>query len=491
MLDFFLKMKKIHSGLMLDLKSHTVVVGERIISDSLEFGVNLLKSSSPKVHSQKLLPEKSQVNLALDFSSGVSFEAACKSKFGHPVTLDNYSHRRAFLLVASFGRACFKLDIHTVAIALQSCFGGSASLYKVRLLSDRTFRFSVASTAVGFEIYNKSKICTPMFDFFLNLWGNGGPNWLIEEKKFYKETDSEWQVVQRKKSATFGNKRVSVFQRMQTPLAPASSPISNSSLHLVSPNNQANHIQTFPSQRASSNAHLPGLLPFFKFPSFNHINWPDDSFLTWFKAHGPAPEVQVVSSFREFSAFLYGKKSLPSFVASASSHSPPSSSPKPPPPLPAIAVQSEDPSPTMANIPIDPRPFVPQGYQIQNIAGRLGVKRVVVPRRPKEHEQYAIATITPFPEGLVPFQNVRDVLEEYFTEVARVGFVSLHSCPFGAAYVQFRNVSDRDRLIASSPNQFGDVHISFVKHDEGVNWRGVTFNRDVWLLLVGPPLDHI
>jgi hypothetical protein len=145
----------------------------------------------------------------------------------------------------------------------------------------------------------------------------------------------------------------------------------------------------------------------------------------------------------------------------------------------------------MANIPIDPQPFVPQGYQIQNIAGRLGVKRVVVPRRPKEHEQYAIATITPFPEGLVPFQNVRDVLEEYFTEVARVGFVSLHSCPFGAAYVQFRNVSDRDRLIASSPNQFGDVHISFVKHDEGVNWRGVTFNRDVWLLLVGPPLDHM
>jgi hypothetical protein len=92
---------------------------------------------------------------------------------------------------------------------------------------------------------------------------------------------------------------------------------------------------------------------------------------------------------------------------------------------------------------------------------------------------------------LVPFQNVRDVLEEYFTEVARVGFVSLHSCPFGAAYVQFRNVSDRDRLLASSPNQFGDVHISFVKHDEGVNWRGVTFNRDVWLLLVGPPLDHM
>jgi hypothetical protein len=92
----------------------------------------------------------------------------------------------------------------------------------------------------------------------------------------------------------------------------------------------------------------------------------------------------------------------------------------------------------MANIPIDPRPFVPAGYQIQHIAGRVGVKRVVVPRRPKEHEQYSIATFDPFPEGLVPFANITEVLEEYLTEVARVGFVSLHSCPFGAAYVQFQ-----------------------------------------------------
>jgi hypothetical protein len=65
----------------------------------------------------------------------------------------------------------------------------------------------------------------------------------------------------------------------------------------------------------------------------------------------------------------------------------------------------------------------------------------VVPRRPKEHEQYAIATINPFREGFVPFANITEVLEEYLTEVARVGFVSLHSCPFGAAYVQFRNMS--------------------------------------------------
>jgi hypothetical protein len=135
----------------------------------------------------------------LDFSIGISFQAACKNKFGHPITLVNGSLRRRFLLVASFGRATFKLDVHTVAIVLQACFGGIASSFRVKHLRDRSFQFSVASTPVGFEIYNMKKVCTPMFELFLNLWGNGGPNWLVEERKFYKESDSEWHVVKRKK----------------------------------------------------------------------------------------------------------------------------------------------------------------------------------------------------------------------------------------------------------------------------------------------------
>jgi hypothetical protein len=76
----------------------------------------------------------------------------------------------------------------------------------------------------------------------------------------------------------------------------------------------------------------------------------------------------------------------------------------------------------MVNIPIDPRLFGPHGFQIQHIEGRVGVKRVVVARKPRLHEQYAIATIDPFPQGQVHFGNVREVLEEYLNEVAEVGF---------------------------------------------------------------------
>jgi hypothetical protein len=82
---------------------------------------------------------------SLDFSRGVQFEKDFRSKFGHSVNFVGGFRRREFLLVISFGRSKFKLDIHTVSIVLQACFGGIASRFHVKLLRDRTFRFSVAS----------------------------------------------------------------------------------------------------------------------------------------------------------------------------------------------------------------------------------------------------------------------------------------------------------------------------------------------------------
>jgi hypothetical protein len=143
-----------------------------------------------------------------------------------------------------------------------------------------------------------------------------------------------------------------------------------------------------------------------------------------------------------------------------------------------------------ANIPIDPRPFVPRGFQLLDIPGRNGVKRVVVSRRPKAHENMAIATIAPVPLGQIPFANIADVLQDFLVNVAMVGFRDIQDCPFGSAYVQFTHVRDKDRLIWESPIPFNDVHVSFTKHNEGANWRKTYFNRECWLLLVGPPLDH-
>jgi hypothetical protein len=143
----------------------------------------------------------------------------------------------------------------------------------------------------------------------------------------------------------------------------------------------------------------------------------------------------------------------------------------------------------MANIPIDPRLFVPRGFEILHVPGRNALKRVVVARRPKVHEEFGIVTISPFPPGQVPFANVAEILQDFLVHV-QVGFRDIEECPLGAAYVRFSHVCDRYRLIHASPIPFGDVHVSFCKHNEGVNWRRFSFNRECWLLLVGPPLDY-
>lgn len=63
-----------------------------------------------------------------------------------------------------------------------------------------------------------------------SLWGEGGPNWLREEKLFYAEEDTEWTLVGRNGQAVVpvsGDRRdpvsptvkaVSVFQRLSRDL---------------------------------------------------------------------------------------------------------------------------------------------------------------------------------------------------------------------------------------------------------------------------------
>jgi hypothetical protein len=135
--------------------------------------------------------------------------------------------------------------------------------------------------------------------------------------------------------------------------------------------------------RHSSPAQLAGFVSSFKFPSFPPIIWPDKSFLTWFKAHGPALEIKTDASFSELLLPFSSKKITENPVSLHSS--PPPLTPLPPcnsaPASSSVPPLVDSPLP-MANILIDPRPFVPHGFQIQHIEGRNSVKRVVVARRP-------------------------------------------------------------------------------------------------------------
>ena len=71
------------------------------------------------------------------------------------------------MVVVSFCRATFKLDPHMVSVSLHAMFGGYAQGFRARHLKDRSFKFSVASKLVGFEIYNVVKWLRRSLKWFL------------------------------------------------------------------------------------------------------------------------------------------------------------------------------------------------------------------------------------------------------------------------------------------------------------------------------------
>jgi hypothetical protein len=182
---YLLEDENVAPGVSIEMPVHKVIVGNLIEEKTQPPQIKIPSSDS----SAQVPPP------FLDFRRGIRFESDIRRKFGYNVSFVPGFRKREFYLVASFGRANFKLDIHTVSLALQACFGGVAAQFHVKILQARVFRFSVSTRAVGFEIYNSGKFSEKEFDLFVHLWGNGGPNWLFEEKKYYKEQDSEWNLV--------------------------------------------------------------------------------------------------------------------------------------------------------------------------------------------------------------------------------------------------------------------------------------------------------
>lgn len=87
------------------------------------------------------------------------------------------------------------------------------------------------------------------------------------------------------------------------------------------------------------------------------------------------------------------------------------------------------------------------------------------------------------------FSAIRGVLADFINVEKRLTYESIQPCPFGQAYVRFSNFHDRDGMIFNSPHHFGDVQISFIPHDRAWDNRTVNLNHEVWLMLVGFPLD--
>jgi hypothetical protein len=138
----------------------------------------------------------------------------------------------------------------------------------------------------------------------------------------------------------------------------------------------------------------------------------------------------------------------------------------------------------------DPRSFSPRGFHPLDIQHREFMARAVISRASPTHEDFAIASFFPLPGNAMHFGPVQELLHEFLEDRRRILVREIQPSHLGQALVRLDSVHDRDLLVNSSPHQYGDVQISFARHNQGRNWRALNFNRDCWLMLLGFPLDY-
>jgi len=139
----------------------------------------------------------------------------------------------------------------------------------------------------------------------------------------------------------------------------------------------------------------------------------------------------------------------------------------------------------------NPLPFVPQGFQYQDLPNRVFMVHAVAPVRPlATNENLGIITFDPLPGNAMNFAAVRAVVRDFLNLEMRVAYRDIQPTPLGQALVKFGHAYDRDNLIHQSPILFDNITISVCKHDQGRNWRRAEFNHECWLLLLGLPNDY-
>jgi hypothetical protein len=105
-----------------------------------------------------------------DFSPGLAVAAQVHHRFGSLVHFSSSSSGKEFFLVVAFSSSSFQLSEESVGLALQCCIGGDHLGFKVLQLSDRRFRFSVASNKVGHFIYGLRDRVWPDFICHFSLY---------------------------------------------------------------------------------------------------------------------------------------------------------------------------------------------------------------------------------------------------------------------------------------------------------------------------------
>jgi hypothetical protein len=112
-----------------------------------------------------------------DFSPCLALEDQVRRWFGSMVHFSPSLHGKEFFLVVSFSLTSFRRTEESVGSALQCCLDGDRLGFRVYQLSDRRFRFSVASNKVGHFIYGLQDLIWPDFICHFSLFLDKFTKW--------------------------------------------------------------------------------------------------------------------------------------------------------------------------------------------------------------------------------------------------------------------------------------------------------------------------
>jgi hypothetical protein len=139
----------------------------------------------------------------------------------------------------------------------------------------------------------------------------------------------------------------------------------------------------------------------------------------------------------------------------------------------------------------DPAPFIPEGLLHDDIPNRVFMVRAVAPvTPPARNEDLTIVNFNLLPGHEMNFYAVRSVLRDLLRFERPTTFLDIQPTSLGQALVRFHHSYDRDTLVAESLIEYGDVTVSFCKHNEGRNWRRAAFDQECWILILGLPNDY-
>ncbi|KAM0903437.1 hypothetical protein ACQ4PT_018658 [Festuca glaucescens] len=148
----------------------------------------------------------------------------------------------------------------------------------------------------------------------------------------------------------------------------------------------------------------------------------------------------------------------------------------------------------MANFPVDPHRFVPAGFHVLEPWGadecpaRMYVTAAAAP--PWRDESWAIAQVLLGPDD-GNIDQVLNQVHDHIEDHLHWNAVSFAESVVGLGLLRMADSSIRDLLVAPPPHHLGHGRmLTFVRHDEGGNFRSTVYTRLSWIMMLNLPMDY-